>query len=123
MLDLFFRCLDDCTARTLRLTDIINPTTLQAQAQVTETHDNGESNASHPQEPRTPTTMMTSNSNDPTLAPSLHASPYAPAGDLAAPSDWYGLFNFTDDFTDVLATPQSQESLNVQNLQFLYRFL
>ncbi|KAI9037561.1 Zn(II)2Cys6 transcription factor [Aspergillus affinis] len=121
VLDLFFRCLDDCTARTLRLTDIINPPAQPTQT--TEAQTNGESVANHEQEPRTPNTMMTSNSNDPTLAPSLHASPYAPAGDLAAPSDWYGLFNFTDDFTDVLGSPQSQESLNLQNLQFLYRFL
>ncbi|KAK1145544.1 hypothetical protein N8T08_004102 [Aspergillus melleus] len=121
VLDLFFRCLDDCTARTLRLTDIINPPAQPTQT--TEPQTNGEGVVSHEREPRTPNTMMTSNSNDPTLAPSLHASPYAPAGDLVAPSDWYGLFNFTDDFTDVLGSPQSQESLNLQNLQFLYRFL
>lgn len=103
------------------MTDVVNPPGQPPQANKTQA--NGDDEESNQPEPATPNTMMTPNTHDPTLAPSLHASPYAPAGDLAAPSDWYGLFNFTDDFADVLATPQSQESLNVQNLQFLYRFL
>lgn len=44
--------------------------------------------------------------------------------DLSAPSEWFGgLFNFTNDYTDVLGTAPSQESVNLQNLEFLYRFL
>ncbi|PLB46236.1 Zn(II)2Cys6 transcription factor [Aspergillus steynii IBT 23096] len=120
VLDLFFRCLDDCTARTLRLTDNVNPT---AHSQATKTHENGEGEDHNQQGPCIPNNTMTPNTHDPTLAPDLQTSPYVPAEDLAAPTDWYGLFNFTDDFADVLGTPQSQESLNVQNLQFLYRFL
>lgn len=45
-------------------------------------------------------------------------------GDLMAPNDWYGLFNFTDDYTAVLGSSGSPlDSLNLQNLEFLYRFL
>lgn len=43
--------------------------------------------------------------------------------DISAPNDWYGLFNFTDDYTDVLGSSSQPDSLNLQNLEFLYRFL
>ncbi|THC90200.1 hypothetical protein EYZ11_010330 [Aspergillus tanneri] len=119
VLDLFFRCLDDSTARTLRLTDIINPSAQPTQP--TETQASGGEADSH-QIPSTPTAMIDAG-HDPMLAPSLHTSPYTLSGDLVAPNNWYGLFNFTEDFTDVLGTPQSQDLLNLQNLQFLYRFL
>lgn len=52
-----------------------------------------------------------------------HAWESGPGG-LMAPNDWYGLFNFTDDYTDVLGSSGSPlDSLNLQNLEFLYRFL
>lgn len=43
--------------------------------------------------------------------------------DISAPNDWYGLFNFTDDYTDVLGSSPYPDSLNLQNLESLYRFL
>jgi hypothetical protein len=119
-LDLFFRCLDDSTARTLRLTDIVTPSG-QPTSQTGNPHR--EIEADHTQDLTLPMGMMKSNHDDPTLAPALQTSPIMENGDVAAPNDWYGLFNFTDDFTDVLGASSYHDSLKVQNLQFLYRFL
>lgn len=97
MLDLFFRCLDDGTARNLRLQD--------ASVEV------GQENA-----------------DEENVMPDVRTGQdgsvdvHNVTGDLAAPQDWYGLFNFTDDYTDVLASSQP-DALNLQNLEFLYRFL
>ncbi|KAF7114942.1 hypothetical protein CNMCM5793_000712 [Aspergillus hiratsukae] len=104
VLDLFFRCLDDSTARTLRLTDA---PVVQMQG------DPGE--RSHATEhipevdiPKTPATGRDA------LGPT----------EITAANEWYSLFNFTDDYTDVVGTSPSQaDSLNLQNLEFLYRFL
>ena len=41
--------------------------------------------------------------------------------DLEAPGDLFGLFNFADDLSDVVGP--TQDSLNLQNLESLYRFL
>lgn len=43
--------------------------------------------------------------------------------DMSAPNDWYSLLNFTDDYTDVLGASPYPDSLNLQNLESLYRFL
>lgn len=43
--------------------------------------------------------------------------------DISAPNDGYGLFNFADDYTDVLGSSSQPDSLDLQNLEFLYRFL
>ena len=43
--------------------------------------------------------------------------------DLGVPSDWYGLFNAAEDYTDMLGIPPQDTSLSLPNLEFLYRFL
>ncbi|OGM50589.1 Zn(II)2Cys6 transcription factor [Aspergillus bombycis] len=120
VLNLFFRCLDDSTARTLRLTDIVAPPG-QPVNQIETTEKNA--HADQAQDLPTPTEAMDSIHNDPTLAPALQPSPSMENGDITASSEWYGLFNFTDDFTDVLGASSYHDSLNLQNLEFLYRFL
>ncbi|KAE8137936.1 fungal-specific transcription factor domain-containing protein [Aspergillus pseudotamarii] len=120
VLNLFFRCLDDSTARTLRLTDIVAPSGQPITH--TETTDKS-ADADKSQDLPTPTEAMDSIHEDPTLAPALQPSPSMENGDITAPGDWYGLFNFTDDFTDVLGASSYHDSLNLQNLEFLYRFL
>ncbi|KAB8234160.1 Zn(II)2Cys6 transcription factor [Aspergillus alliaceus] len=119
VLDLFFRCLDDGTARTLRLTDIVTPPG-QPMSQTESVNKNIDTN--YTRDLPTPVETMDPIHNDPTLAPSLQTSPNMEHGDIAAPGDWYGLFNFTDDFTDVLGASY-HDPRNLQNLQFLYRFL
>ena len=120
VLNLFFRCLDDSTARTLRLTDIVAPSGQTVTHP--ETSDRS-ADADKAQDLPTPTEAMDSINEDPTLAPALQPSPGMENGDITAPGDWYGLFNFTDDFTDVLGASSYHDSLNLQNLEFLYRFL
>ncbi|KAE8394486.1 fungal-specific transcription factor domain-containing protein [Aspergillus alliaceus] len=119
VLDLFFRCLDDGTARTLRLTDIVTPPG-QPMSQAESVNKDIDTN--YTRDLPTPVETMDPIHNDPTLAPSLQTSPNMEHGDIAAPGDWYGLFNFTDDFTDVLGASY-HDPRNLQNLQFLYRFL
>lgn len=120
VLNLFFRCLDDSTARTLRLTDIVAPAGQPVNHIET---TNKSAHADQAQDLPTPTEAMDSIHNDPTLAPALQTSPSLENGDITAPGEWYGLFNFTDDFTDVLGASSYHDSLNLQNLEFLYRFL
>ncbi|PKY04966.1 Zn(II)2Cys6 transcription factor [Aspergillus campestris IBT 28561] len=115
VLDLFFRCLDDCTARNLRLPDHTHPAT---EARHSVSNETPETHTPHYSDD-----ITTSHSTDATLDVSLQAASAAQA-DLSAPSEWFGgLFNFTDDYTDVLGTAPSQEPSNLQNLEFLYRFL
>lgn len=67
--------------------------------------------------------------NDPTLGlgtpGSLLQTPQArPSMDVTADIEWPGFFNFSDDFADVLGvSPTNPDSVNPQNLAFLYRFL
>lgn len=57
-------------------------------------------------------------------APCQSAHSQYPTGDISAPSDWYGLFNFAEDYTDNSGViPSHDPSINLQNLEFLYRFL
>ncbi|KAE8323679.1 fungal-specific transcription factor domain-containing protein [Aspergillus sergii] len=120
VLNLFFRCLDDSTARTLRLTDIVAPAGQPVNHIET---TNKSADADQARDLPTPTEAMDSIHNDPTLAPALQPSPRLENGDITASGEWYGLFNFTDDFTDVLGASSYHDSLNLQNLEFLYRFL
>ena len=47
-----------------------------------------------------------------------------PSMDMAPDAEWPGFFNFSDDFTDVLGiSPNNPDTVNPQNLAFLYRFL
>ncbi|KAE8408998.1 fungal-specific transcription factor domain-containing protein [Aspergillus pseudonomiae] len=120
VLNLFFRCLDDSTARTLRLTDIVAPSG-QPVNQIETTEKS--THTDQAQDLPTPTEAMDSIRDDPTLAPALQPSPSMENADITASGEWYGLFNFTDDFTDVLGASSHHDSLNLQNLEFLYRFL
>lgn len=115
-MDLFFRGLDDGTARTLRLTDQTAPSAhTAAQA------ENGGDNNEHVDNPATPNGMVQCHDLDPGLNMLLPTLSNAHAGDLEAPGDLFGLFNFSDDLSDVVGP--TQDSLNLQNLESLYRFL
>ncbi|EHA23703.1 hypothetical protein ASPNIDRAFT_180188, partial [Aspergillus niger ATCC 1015] len=114
VLNLFFRCLDDRTARTLRPVDPTAPSPkLESRDLVSATPD------------VFPSLNIIPEAGGPTLnTSSQSAHTQYPTGDISAPSDWYGLFNFADDYTDILgAAPSHDASLNLQNLEFLYRFL
>ncbi|GKZ85126.1 hypothetical protein AnigIFM56816_010891 [Aspergillus niger] len=114
VLNLFFRCLDDRTARTLRPVD---PT---APSPKTESRDLVSATPNV-----FPDLNMIPEAGGPTLNTSSQAAhTQYPTGDINAPSDWHGLFNFADDYTDISgAAPSHDASLNLQNLEFLYRFL
>ncbi|GLA33862.1 hypothetical protein AnigIFM63309_003884 [Aspergillus niger] len=114
VLNLFFRCLDDRTARTLRPVDPTAPSPkTESRNLVSATPD------------VFPALNMIPEAGGPTLNTSSQAAhTQYPTGDISAPSDWYGLFNFADDYTDISgAAPSHDASLNLQNLEFLYRFL
>ncbi|RAK95994.1 Zn(II)2Cys6 transcription factor [Aspergillus ibericus CBS 121593] len=110
VLNLFFRCLDDSTARTLRLIDVPAP---PPQTDICS--------------PAATTTDSPAISGVPEMA--THATVFPPtlpqnlSGDVSMPSDWYSLFHGTEDYTDMLGIPPQDTSLNLQNLEFLYRFL
>lgn len=123
VLDLFFRCLDDRTARNLRLVD----------------NGRGASGLSNPLAKRDPGAAQTP-SLDPTgtgmsitrpPSPSDAILPMAPTGpslnqseDPSVNMDWYELFNVEgEDFSGLAGSLTNPDSLNPQNLEFLYRFL
>ncbi|KAL4888910.1 Zn(II)2Cys6 transcription factor [Aspergillus ambiguus] len=114
VLDLFFRCLDDGTARTLRLNDVLTSSQISSQQE-----NNGAVDHSNNNDATTPNTTIAVPDPDPYLAmltPTL-SNMYT---DLETPGDLFGLFNFADNLSDV---PPTQDSLNLQNLESLYRFL
>ncbi|KAF9888467.1 hypothetical protein FE257_008574 [Aspergillus nanangensis] len=116
VLNLFFRCLDDGTAANLRLTDVMAPSVhVPPQTE----HDGDDHDSVHTD--TSPNGLMPSHDQDPTFLPSFPTFPNAHAGELDAPADLFGLFNFTDDLSDVVGS--TQDSLNLQNLESLYRFL
>lgn len=119
VLDLFFRCLDDRTARNLRLAEVGIPSS-GPSGQLSK----------GPQTPDSPARE----------APSYNTSgPFSPHGNenvlsmaqadpqLDDPSinmDWYELFNVEgEDFSGLAGSLTNPEYLNPQNLEFLYRFL
>lgn len=111
VLDLFFRCLDESTAHSLRSVDVDTP----APEGRGERRDQGVGDFSGGAERNDTTSAIAADNSQP--------SQYTSPTDLTAPNDWYGLFNFTDDYTDVLGTSSQPDSLNLQSLEFLYRFL
>ncbi|KAG2414714.1 hypothetical protein HFD88_003906 [Aspergillus terreus] len=116
VLDLFFRCLDDGTARTLRLTDVL---TSSGHAAPQQENGGGESHETD-NDAVTPNGTGAAQDHDAPLSmltPTL-SNTYS---DLEAPGDLFGLFNFADDLSDVVGP--TQDSLNLQNLESLYRFL
>ncbi|PYI09759.1 Zn(II)2Cys6 transcription factor [Aspergillus sclerotiicarbonarius CBS 121057] len=111
VLNLFFRCLDDSTARTLRLADVI-----PAPQPQTDIHSPVAATPADPAISDIPVAAQAT-----VFQPAL---PQAVPGGISVPNDWYGLFNFSEDYTDMPGIAPSQDtSLNLQNLEFLYRFL
>lgn len=111
MLDLFFRCLDESTAHSLRSVDAATP----APEGRGERQDQGIGDLSSRAERNDAKSTIAAHNSQPW--------PDSSPTDIMAPNDWYGLFNFTDDYTDVLGTSSQPDSLNLQSLEFLYRFL
>ncbi|KAJ5691696.1 hypothetical protein N7488_012431 [Penicillium malachiteum] len=118
VLDLFFRCLDDRTARDLRLADTgISASTL----------------SSHLTRGSLASGSLAENSEDaakPSAAQGKDPLPLSPQPATIAPDDtlinmdWYELLNVEgDDFTGLAGSLTNPEYLNPQNLEFLYRFL
>jgi hypothetical protein len=126
VLDLFFRCIDDNTARDLRLPDSSNSNRNSMPNEIDPEHDIGHSENLGPAS--TPPSHMVTG-HDPGFGGSGTPSrslqtPQRHLMDATADVEWPGFFNFSDDFADVLGiSPTNPDSLNPQNLAFLYRFL
>lgn len=108
VLDLFFRCLDDRTARDLRLT--------------------GTAPLPRPPEPPSNALDQPDRVLSPRVDESLPSLPHEPslnpADDAAVNMDWYELFNVEgDDVLGLAGSLTNPDYLNPQNLEFLYRFL
>ncbi|PWY96154.1 hypothetical protein BO94DRAFT_1034 [Aspergillus sclerotioniger CBS 115572] len=111
VLNLFFRCLDDNTARSLRITDIIPVPQLQAEIH---------SPVANPGPSDPAINVISEAGQTPIPQPGF---PHSFTADLGVASDYYGWFNVSEDYTDLLGVPPQDTSLNLQNLEFLYRFL
>ncbi|KAJ5689855.1 hypothetical protein N7462_004247 [Penicillium macrosclerotiorum] len=119
VLDLFFRCLDDRTARNLRLGDVGMPTSSLKEPQILE--------AAFAHAPGSPMTQPISpNPNTSGLA-TVQTTAQLDSNPVDEPSmnmDWYELFNVEgNDFVGLADTLTNPDYLNAQNLEFLYRFL
>ena len=130
VLDLFFRCIDDNTARNLRLSDT-SPSSYKAPASNTSIKQPEDNPRTDPIGSVSSPPSNALSGHDPTLGGvgtpvgSLLQTPQSrPSMDVAADTEWPGFFNFSDDFTDVLGlSPTNPDTVNPQNLAFLYRFL
>src|SRR5699024_1700387 len=122
VLDLFFRCLDESTAHSIRNADIVTP--VSSSQETTSEVVREDNNADH-FENSTSRQAVPEENNQPQPQPQeIWQQNQATSPDPLTSNDWYGLFNFTDDYTDVLETSASQpDALTLQNLEFLYRFL
>ncbi|KAJ5162508.1 hypothetical protein N7492_007900 [Penicillium capsulatum] len=112
VLDLFFRCLDDRTARDLRLdgrTPLPGPSRPPEAPSHTLADKTGRDHSPHAGE----------------ILPSMPTEPSLnPTDDAAINMDWYELFNVEgDDFLGLAGSLTNPDYLNPQNLEFLYRFL
>lgn len=120
VLDLFFRCLDDRTARNLRLAD-------GGQAPSRSQLLKG------PQSVEEPLSMDANGNTDraDTPYPGDSTPPAAPSGlvmnpveDSSINMDWYDLFNVEgEEYLGLAGSLTNPDYLNPQNLEFLYRFL
>ncbi|KAJ5660703.1 uncharacterized protein N7484_000075 [Penicillium longicatenatum] len=110
VLDLFFRCLDDRTARDLRLGD-----SGASASQVIKGLAPGSPTDSHKDRPETHANeLLPPTQND----PSMHLD------EPAVNMDWYELFNVEgDDVLGLAGSLTNPDYLNPQNLEHLYRFL
>lgn len=123
VLDLFFRCLDDHTARNLRLAD----------NGMGSSGISGELVRGSRSVEQAPSLNMTGTSMDQAHPPSPSdvILPMAPttasinqSEDPSVNMDWYELFNVEgDDFSGLAGSLTNPDYLNPQNLEFLYRFL
>lgn len=120
VLDLFFRCLDDRTARDLRLVDAGNaPSTSQLLQRPQSAEQTPSMEASDNRASRT----HTSNPSDGMLPVAHTGLSLNPAED-SVNMDWYDLFNVEgEDFQGLAGSLTNPDYLNPQNLEFLYRFL
>ena len=129
VLDLFFRCLDESTAHSIRNADIV--TTVSSSQEATSEVVREDSNEEHVDDPQnqgsTSRETFPEENSEPqrqTQQQETWQRNQTTSPDPLTSNDWYGLFNFTDDYTDVLETSASQpDALTLQNLEFLYRFL
>jgi hypothetical protein len=117
VLDLFFRCLDDRTARDLRLADVTVPQsgtpTLSGIEEMPPV--NPVSGPYRQLSPRPTDGILAT----PQIAPTLNL-----AEEAAINMDWYELFNMEgDDVMGLAGSLSNPDYLNPQNLEFLYRFL
>lgn len=122
VLDLFFRCLDDRTAKNLRLAEGGLPSTLSSQlAKDSPIPDSPSMNmpcgGAQPLSPASHNNEIIPSTQDPPLLNSTE--------DVAINMDWYELFNNTegDDVMGLAGSLTNPDYLNPQNLEFLYRFL
>lgn len=130
VLDLFFRCIDDNTARNLRLSDSSEPNYNSPASNTVGKPPESYVRTEPLGSASTPPSHMIAGS-DPSLGnmgtPSgslLQTPQNRHSIDGTTDLEWQGFFNFSDDFTDVLgASPTHPDTLNPQNLAFLYRFL
>lgn len=120
MLDLFFRCLDDRTARDLRLADTgasssAVPSQVAKAAPLGSPVDNPTGIVDKP---------VSMNDTDALPLSPQTISSAAPPDDSLVNMDWYELFNLEgDDFSGLAGSLTNPDYLNPQNLEFLYRFL
>lgn len=129
VLDLFFRCLDESTAHSIRNADIVTPvsSSQEATSEVVREDSNAEHIDDSQNEGPTNRQAVPEDNSQPQRQPQPQEAwqqNQTTSPDPIISNDWYGLFNFTDDYTDVLETSASQpDALTLQNLEFLYRFL
>nr|ADO29927.1 hypothetical protein PP105 [Penicillium paxilli] len=124
VLDLFFRCLDDRTAKNLRLAEGGLPSTLSSQiAKGSPAPDPPSLNmpcdgSTHPLSPASP-------NNDTSMMSNMQENPLMNLNeDTNINMDWYELFNTEgDDVMGLAGSLTNPDYLNPQNLEFLYRFL
>ncbi|CAI7642479.1 unnamed protein product [Penicillium crustosum] len=118
VLDLFFRCLDDRTARDLRLADPAMSSTSQTGDDRNIEEIPPASPASGPYRPRSP------NAGEDLLQTPNMVSHHNPGEEATINMDWYELFNVEgDDVMGLAGSLSNPDYLNPQNLEFLYRFL
>ncbi|KAF3007033.1 hypothetical protein E8E15_000258 [Penicillium rubens] len=113
VLDLFFRCLDDRTARDLRLADPALPSSTP-QTGGRNVEITPASPASGPYRPPSP------NAGDNLLGTTNPMPHHNPGEEAAINMDWYELFNVEgDDVMGLAGSLSNPDYLNPQNLEFL----
>lgn len=117
VLDLFFRCLDDRTARDLRLADITVPQSeMRTQRRVEELPPTDN--------PSGPYRQSLSHPSDNIRASPQLRPPHNTTEEADTNIDWYELLNMEgDDVMGLAGSLSNPDYLNPQNLEFLYRFL